>query len=274
MAAIICFVVVFLLLAPWNSSVIRADPNNTQREEHSETENNKQKEGKSFLEMTTADPIALYTALLTLFTAILATFTIWLAVSTKDLRDFAEQQSSDMKESLRISAEAADAAKDQARAAQVANETSRAILRARIDISESNIERVSLGLSPEVYGKIKNSGQSPAINARVKYSIAIQDYPLKSELTAGDALGPPSTSDIGAGVETQFSMKLNAILDQPRITALQTKTHAIYFFGQVDYSDIFGDPHSKKFVLFYTAIRGFLNDKNPMIIYPEGNAGN
>lgn len=67
------------------------------------------------------DSTSVFNLFLMVFTAILAAFTIWLASSTKDLRDFAEEQARDMKRSIEEARRSADAATEAAQSAKAAN---------------------------------------------------------------------------------------------------------------------------------------------------------
>jgi hypothetical protein len=120
--AVVVFILATASLTLWRSFHPSSPPNEARGGQGAETKKNDGKEDKSLLDRTAEDPVAFYTLWLTLFTGILAAFTIWMALSTKDLRDFAEEQASDMKHSIEAARQAAVATEKAALATQAAAE--------------------------------------------------------------------------------------------------------------------------------------------------------
>ncbi len=108
--AVVVFVLAATSLTLWRSFHPTNPPNEAHGSQSSETKDNHGKEDKGLLDRTTENPVAFFTLWLTLFTG-------RMALSTKDLRDFAEEQARDMKESIAVNRIAANSARDAANAA-------------------------------------------------------------------------------------------------------------------------------------------------------------
>jgi HAMP domain-containing protein len=111
--------------------------------------------------------LARYTKWL-MFAAVLSmAATIWIAYSTRQLRDFAEQQAGDMKTSLEMTRNAIFAGNRQAAAAETANDQAResAKIQLRAYVVQTSIETQNIisGNLTSIF-HIKNVGQTPAIN--------------------------------------------------------------------------------------------------------------
>ena len=87
----------------------------------------------------------LATIITAIFTVVLALSTVLLWKETKDLRNFAEQQSKDMRDSIKEATRAADAMRDVAKALAADAEAAHANLRAYITLELGGNRSVSAG---------------------------------------------------------------------------------------------------------------------------------
>jgi hypothetical protein len=101
-----------------------------------------------------------FTGVLAVATVVLAAFTIWLAWSTKDIRDFAERQASDMKEAVSASNRQAAASED---ANRLAKDSLTYLQRPWLDIAIGN-HPFPQGRVDSITLHVKNVGNSTAIN--------------------------------------------------------------------------------------------------------------
>ena len=121
--------------------------------------------------------------------------TLWIAWSTKQLRDFAEEQAEDMKAQIRITHDAIDAANRQAAAAEQANAQAREFARRQLrpEILVASIERPSEANERMTHiVHLKNVGLTAAYEAQMQRNEAFVPAPKNSIFV------PPTAFDSGA----------------------------------------------------------------------------
>jgi hypothetical protein len=178
--------------------------------------------------------------------------TVWIAYSTKQLRDFAEQQAKDMKESLKMTEGAITVGNRQAAAAEAANdhmrETAKHQLRAYV--VQTNVDtNNALTSGQETVVHLKNVGQTPAINMGFGFAVKVATPtgdikpPFEFSLVR-DATAPVEM--LGAGIETSERI-INAPISDRDLDSLRKKKSILIVWGAFWYDDIFGNAHYTRF---------------------------
>ena len=115
------------------------------------------------------------------------------------------------------------------------NKTSRAELRAYVNVSEMDIEIVDR--APEVTVRFQNTGQTPARNVRIHIGITPIE-PTDDLMIEEDE--PHSTRDLGAGQVTEMTVVWQGFADDLKARRL-TGDEKSWFHGVVSYRDVFDD---------------------------------
>ena len=127
--------------------------------------------------------------------------------------------------------------------------TARRQLRAYIDADAPRFE----ALAPEsITVKIHNGGQTPAYRVRshLNWYRTNAGEPIAAEYAFPDHLSIDPTTSVGTvhqGKERMFSFKFNAG-EIERVKAGETD---LYFYGHIDYEDVFGETHVTRFFYRY-----------------------
>jgi hypothetical protein len=209
--------------------------------------------------------LAKYTLVLAVATVITMASTIWIAWSTKELRNFAEQQALDAKTQIAATLAALKAADIQASAAKQANEISEAALLNSADSAKKQIrayivfERRREFVAPlqrnmHIRIIVKNVGTTPAYDVGLYSMFQFIDHPpktddvpdlfdfkrvfksLRDDTANTGVLGPQINLTAEAATPKQISdSDLNAFKNGSKVLLIQ----AIVF-----YHDIYGEPHS------------------------------
>jgi hypothetical protein len=222
----------------------------------SHEENREGKDGKTFWQRTTDDPIAFFTLLLTLFTAVLAVSTIGLWIVTWR---GAKKQAADMQESLRISRDAANATE---KAASAALKSANALIKADrahifvddivFDLPTKNKMPYELPRIVKVNVTFVNNGRTAAIirevNGNVFFSVKmpeippydsenclVEDFTLKNEIKS-----------------IPFTYMLKQAINIEDQTLHKNREKFIFCFGFVRYEDIFGSEYVRGFCFVYS----------------------
>ena len=187
----------------------------------------------------------LATIITAIFTVVLALSTVLLWKETKDLRNFAEQQSLDMRDSIREAARSADAMRDVAKALAVDAEAARANLRAYMTVGLGAVipQDKDTGYRFEVRMTLQNVGNTPASKVAFNIYADVLPNPLPADFKF-----PAFNPAISGGVTTigpHQNMLMTAIA--PRIYSdddvheIQFESKKLlYVFGTVAYVDTFG----------------------------------
>lgn len=196
----------------------------------------------------------LSTTITAIFTAVLATSTVFLWKETKDLRDFAQQQSDDMKNSIAEASRAATAMQNVAIAvaaqAQAANESIALFKDANIRQMRAYLTVGFIGVlkqNPdinyhfEVRMSLQNAGNTPAYDVRNNSFASVLPFPLPlnfkfpefNEAISSSAVMMPHQSNI----ITAIADRVYSDDDVHEISVGSSKR--LYVYGIVKYKDAF-----------------------------------
>lgn len=95
----------------------------------------------------------------------------------------------------------------------------------------------------------KNTGQTPALKLHVNVRIGTRNEPADQGSFALEFTAPQSVTSIGAGHASASSAVLPEPISLSSVQNLSAGTEAIYLYGEIRYSDIFGDEHTTTFRL-------------------------
>jgi hypothetical protein len=232
--AVVVFVLAAVSLATWRSLHPLPPPNEAHGAQKAETENKNAQIHKSFLDRTAEDPVAFFTLWLTAFTGILAAFTLWMAFSTKDLRDFAEEQARDMKESIAAAKVSADAAKT---AVELSDRTAERQLRAYVGFKSGGVFSTADNTRVGAWVKIKNFGVTPAYRVKgwLKFArLPVDHYPWdETQEPASEAIIQPSGD---------FALTAALSNSDTQQQAVLSGAYHYFVWGKVEYRDAFDKP--------------------------------
>lgn len=115
-------------------------------------------------------------------------------------------------------------------------------------ICDAVFQESGKGLRFEAKPRIINNGRTPAHNVRYRATVDILPidlpndftFPLPETYTGGAVMGPQQHFDIGAIVT-------NYVLDPDVEDIKRCRKHALYIWGVVYYTDVFGSPRETKF---------------------------
>jgi hypothetical protein len=220
---------------------------------------------RAFYNRLGCDPVSYYTRWLAwvttgLFvgTAILAVFTYLLWASTSKL---ASDGAKAGRKQLRITRAAAEAAKKSADAAVAAERANFFIVIEGDNFSEmlqlAKMYENSPDMMSDVKGRInfsfKNYGKTPGIlkEFRIGKMIASRKPPVAPMVF--DGLGMPFTEAMIASGDSTNSLS-DELLDNlsvAELTPILNGHSYIWFFGMVDYADVFGQPHCHRYLIRY-----------------------
>jgi hypothetical protein len=197
----------------------------------------------------------LSTSVTAIFTVVLATSTVFLWKETRDLRDFAQLQSADMKDSIVEAARAATAMQNVATAvavnAQAANESVALFRDANVRQMRAYLTIGFLGLVPqdpatnyrfEVRISLQNVGNTPANDVENNTYARVLPFPLPkdfvfpefNETIAGRGVLMPRDSKI----ITSIADRIYSDDDVHEISYGSGKR--LYVYGIIKYKDVFG----------------------------------
>jgi hypothetical protein len=197
----------------------------------------------------------LATIITAIFTVVLALSTVLLWKETKDLRNFAQQQSEDMKASIAEAARAADAMRDVAKAvaanAEAANDTLALYKDANI---RQNRAYLTVGLGGvvaqtketnyrfEVRMTLQNVGNTPAYNVRSNAHADLLPIPLPNDFQFPAFVPEISgTSTMGPHQSNFFTAIANRIYSDDEVHEMEFGPNKqLYVYGTVTYEDAFG----------------------------------
>ncbi len=189
------------------------------------------------------------------FTVVLALSTVFLWKETKDLRNFAEEQSADMKASIAEAARAATAMQDVANAvaanAKSANESLGVYkdanirqMRAYLTVGLGAVikQDTATNYRFEVRMTLQNVGNTPAYKVVSNVRADVLPFPLPQDFQ------PPPIVDTGSGtnvVGPHQNFVLTGIVDRmysdDEINEIQNgSTKRLYIYGKITYEDAFG----------------------------------
>ncbi|HYM19503.1 MAG TPA: hypothetical protein VEW28_00700 [Candidatus Kapabacteria bacterium] len=121
----------------------------------------------------------------------------------------------------------------------ISRSTARRQLRAYLYCTTSPNEPLQTNVIPFI---IKNSGQTPAYNVVVWIISGIREFPLIRPLVGGNPTNTPSR----IAIHSNMDIEINATLP-PNITNFRGQNEALYFWGRIEYEDIFRKRHHTNF---------------------------
>jgi hypothetical protein len=203
--------------------------------------------------------LAKYTLVLAIATVITMASTIWIAWSTKELRDFAEQQASDAKIQVTATNAALKAAETQALAARQANEISKSSLLSTMDTAKKQIRAYLVFDDQDFFAPLqknmriniyaKNVGTTPAYDVGVMPMFQFVDLPSNGDV--------PDFVDFEGALKSYRDTPTN-----PRVLGPQLKTGTnLYTPKQISDADLIGFKNGKKVlavqaIIFYRDVYG------------------
>ena len=203
----------------------------------------------------------LNTTMTALFTVVLGTSTVFLWKETRDLRNFAEDQSTQMKASIAEAARSASAMQQVATAmAAEANLAQQSVAQNRDPNVRSLRAYLTLGLGAvipqdattnyhfEIRMNLENVGSTPAYNVRSVARAAVLPFPLPAdfqlpildEKLPTNVVGPHQTFVLTGIADQIYS-------DQDVDEAKQGIDKHLYVYGAIDYQDAFGETRHTNF---------------------------
>ena len=186
----------------------------------------------------------------------------------------AEGAAKDAAESIaasRLSAEATGRAAEAAQThAGIAANAVEIELRPYMALDEAVILNVTPGVAPSVLYLIKNQGRTPAIEV---INGAFIDYCEFHSLppTRPRTEEYPSRSVVAQGSGLTSTVALARPLSEQEIQTLREGTHAIFFWGFIEYVDVFGKQRGTKFATFHNRRSGIVGESKALTTYREGN---
>lgn len=186
----------------------------------------------------------LSTIITAVFTVVLALSTVLLWKETKDLRNFAEQQSEDMKASIGEAARSADAMRDVAKSLAVEAEGVHANLRAYPTVGLVGVlaQNKDTNYRYEVRLTLQNVGNTPAYKVASNMFADVLPMPLPADfeipvfnpaISGETTLGPHQTMVLSAIAPRVY-------LDDEVNEIEHGTKKLLYVFGTITYEDAFG----------------------------------
>lgn len=225
----------------------------------------------------------LSTTVTAIFTAVLATSTVFLWKETKDLRDFAQEQSADMKASIVEASRATTAMRDVAdgvaASAKAANDNlavfkdaSLRQMRAYLTVTLGGVvpQDIATGYRFEVRMVLLNTGNTPAYKIRSATRIDIFPFPLSNDFVlpelplanSSSILGPHQTLILTGGVARE-------LYSDEDVHEIEFGIHKqLFVYGSVVYDDAFG---IQRMTNFFQRVAWLKGDKFFSFVMPDHN---
>jgi hypothetical protein len=203
----------------------------------------------------------LSTTVTAIFTAVLATSTVFLWKETKDLRDFAQEQSADMKASIAEASRAATAMQNVATAvansAKASNESLEVFkdanirqMRAYLTVGLGGFvpQDKATGYRLEVRMSLQNTGNTPAYNVRYVSRVEILPFPLPADFALPKLSPAESSTILGPHQNLILTGIAPTIYSDEDINEIQYDIHKqLFAYGTVAYEDAFGNHRTTNF---------------------------
>ncbi|WP_133192703.1 hypothetical protein [Labrenzia sp. 011] len=127
-----------------------------------------------------------------------------------------------------------------------AERTAKAQIIAYLTAHDVVIRNCAAGFIPEIELSIENSGQTPARVISNKQWIHIGHFP-PDELPRPEVKDVKSIAIVGPGKFVKSSCKRHIDIHTVQFIEMTKGTSALYFYGIVEYLDVFGDRHTLKY---------------------------
>lgn len=135
--------------------------------------------------------------------------------------------------------------------------------------SEAEITNPAFGPGYKI--QIKNAGQTPAVEVRHWGNICFREFPLKSPLPARDPKIIPVASVLGPGIPSTKFNHLTQPLTAKETADLRAGTGAVYVYGEITYSDIWGKSWYTRYRLMHHAFGGAIGVSTDLSFCESGN---
>jgi hypothetical protein len=207
----------------------------------------------------------LATIITAIFTVVLALSTVLLWKETKDLRNFAQQQSEDMRASIDQATRSANAMGDVAKALAVDAETGRANVRAYLTVALGGVipQNKETSFRYEVRMTIQNVGNTPAYNVRSNAHADLLPSPLPDDFQLPAFVAASSgVSTMGPHQNSFFTAVVNRIYTDDEVHEMEFGPNKqLYVYGTITYEDAFGKSRETNFcqVIPWLKGGGFMN---------------
>jgi hypothetical protein len=153
-------------------------------------------------------------------------------------------------------------------AVQITSNTSKAQLRAYVVVTDITLTNADNEYVPIIEAILKNTGQTPAYNARIrlKYSAMLNGR------EAFDLSGIKfnNLTDIGPGMPIYRTVEINPRQWELISAHLKTDEYTLYVFGECTYTDAFKKRHTTEFRFNLPMPNGVIEDGS-LAISPDGN---
>jgi hypothetical protein len=206
----------------------------------------------------------LSTIITAIFTVVLALSTALLWKETKDLRNFAQQQSEDMKASIAVAGRAADAMSDVAKSlAASAEATKNANImqwRAYLTVGFGSVivQNKETNFRFEVRMTLQNVGNTPAYNIHTNAYADFLPSPLPDDFKF-PAFVPNNLvgSNMGPRQDALFTAVANRIYSDDEVHEMEFgPNNQLYVYGTITYEDAFGISRKTNFFQMVLWLKG------------------
>ena len=139
---------------------------------------------------------------------------------------------------------------------------------------EQHAKIVNPKIGPLATLYIKNVGQSPSYDVRHTTTIYIRAYtnpPAKLDRLPDE--GKPSIIILGPQIGATMDVWLYNPLSPLEVENLKAGLAAIYVVGIIEYTDIFGKPHTTRYQMEHRSAHGKIGWSTKLVFSPEGNYG-
>ena len=213
--------------------------------------------------------LAILTGLLFLATGILACFTWKLWRDTKRLADdagkAAETQAGLTREAIRHAEANTAAAQNTVR---IMEQSAERQLRAYLSIGGSGIWPDEYGTSGRLWVDVENTGQTPAYNLTSKVGKLLIPKAECDSFEFPEAV-PQAGGSVMVGSGCDITLRREFSIAEAK--AVKDRTHRLYLFGRIEYTDAFGQSRFTNYRLYWWD--GRMNVEN-LSRTPHGNDGN
>jgi hypothetical protein len=126
---------------------------------------------------------------------------------------------------------------------------------------------------PVILMAIRNSGNTPANKVVHWNNAVIREFPLAALLPVREPMLPHLSSvfDVPPGGTITKNFVFPKPLDDTELARLRDGTSAIYVYGEIEYIDIFGLPHTTRYRYRHNAYTGVIGVSGELTGSEEGN---
>ncbi len=142
-----------------------------------------------------------------------------------------------------------------------ADKTAKRQLRAYLCVT--HVARVK-ATKPDGYAfeiKFLNSGQTPAYAIKTWRGIGVDNFPLAAKLPAPPTPTPATDVALGNGAIHTFTCERVIPFTQTENDLIRAGKAAIYFWGRIEYLDVFKESHFTNFCLSYRKPDGLIHSE-------------